>query len=85
MTRSPECVALLERVSEYLDQELDEATCRAIDEHCHDCAGCAGLIAGLRDTIGLCRTTGLRPLPPSVRDKARSQIDILLGRRPGPE
>jgi len=80
MTPDPSCTELLERVSEYLDQELDHDTCRAIEAHCRHCVGCAALIAGLRETIGLCRAATLRPLPESVRAKARTQIDELLGR-----
>jgi hypothetical protein len=80
--RNADCAALLERVSAYLDQELDEATCREIDNHCRGCAECAGLIEGLRNTIGLCRATGERPLPPAVRAKARAQIERLLASFP---
>ncbi|HEX2343695.1 MAG TPA: zf-HC2 domain-containing protein [Vicinamibacterales bacterium] len=80
--RNADCAALLERVSAYLDQELDEATCRAIDEHCQGCTDCAGVIAGLRATIGLCRATGERPLPPAVRARARAQIERLLASFP---
>jgi hypothetical protein len=79
---SADCVTLLERVSAYIDQELDEATCRAIDEHCRECADCAGIIEGLRSTIGLCRATGERPLPPAVRARARAQIERLLASFP---
>ena len=78
MRRNADCAALLERVSAYLDQELDDATCRAIDDHCQRCADCARVIEGLRATIGLCRATGERPLPPAVRAKARAQIERLL-------
>jgi anti-sigma factor RsiW len=73
-----DCVTLLERVSAYLDQELDEATCRAIDEHCVGCPDCAKVIEGLRATMGLCRATGERPLPPAVKARARAQIERLL-------
>jgi anti-sigma factor RsiW len=76
--RTAECAALLERVSAYLDQELDGATCRAIDDHCSECPECARIVAGLRATIGLCRATGERPLPPAVAAKARAQIRRLL-------
>jgi anti-sigma factor RsiW len=80
--RNADCAALLERVSAYLDQELDDATCRGIDEHCEVCPDCAGVIEGLRNTIGLCRATGERPLPLAVRAKARAQIERLLASLP---
>lgn len=76
--RTAACAALLERVSAYLDEELDEATCGAIDEHCRECPRCADIVAGLRATIGLCRESGRRPLPPAVAAKARAEIQRLL-------
>jgi anti-sigma factor RsiW len=82
MTRSPACLALLERVSAYLDRELDEATCRSIDDHCGECVDCQRLVAGLRETIGLCRVSGERPLPASVKARARAQIERLLASKP---
>jgi anti-sigma factor RsiW len=80
MTQNAACAALLERVSAYLDQELDEPTCRAIEEHCRQCEPCERLVSDLRKTIGLCRATGARPLPEPVRMKAREQIERLLAR-----
>lgn len=82
--RNPHCTTILERLSAYLDQELDEGTCRGIEEHCAGCDECARLVESLRATIGLCRATGERPLPPAVKARAKASIDRLLGtaRRP---
>ena len=74
----PECVRLLERVSEYLDRALDEATCRAIEAHVRTCPGCAAVIDGLRRTVGLCRETGDRSVPASVKARAQAGIRRLL-------
>jgi anti-sigma factor RsiW len=75
---SQACAELLERVSAYIDQELDPETCRGIEAHCAGCASCAQAIESLRQTIGLCRATGERPLPAAVRDKARASVQRLL-------
>ena len=74
----PDCARLLERISAYLDQELDEETCRAIEAHCAGCASCARLVEGLRQTIGLCRASAHRPLPPDVHARARARLARLL-------
>lgn len=74
----PECVRLLERVSEYLDSALDEGTCRAIEAHVRVCPSCAAVIDGLRRTVGLCRETGDRPLPAAVKARAQAGIRRLL-------
>ena len=72
------CARILERVSAYLDQELDRETCRTIEEHCSSCEDCRRLVDSLRETIGLCRATGERPLPPPLKAKARASIERLL-------
>jgi anti-sigma factor (TIGR02949 family) len=78
--RSPECTRILERISAYLDQELDAETCRAIEDHCATCPECANLVDGLRETIGLCRATANQPLPPNVKARARASIERLLAK-----
>jgi anti-sigma factor RsiW len=78
LPRDARCATTLERVSAYLDQELDPDVCRTIEAHCAGCAECARLVESLRQTIGLCRATGERPLPPAVKARARASIDRLL-------
>lgn len=73
-----ECGAMLAGISAYLDGELDAAACQAIERHCRDCARCAALVAGLRETIGLCREAGTAPLPEGVRQRAKASIERLL-------
>lgn len=75
------CAEVMRQVSAYLDQELDDAVCRTIEAHCAGCADCARVVDGLRRAIGLCRATGQRPLPASVRAKAQASINALLGTR----
>ena len=73
-----ECGAMLAGISAYLDGELDAAACQAIERHCRDCARCAGLVEGLRETIGLCREAGTAPLPEAVQQRAKASIERLL-------
>lgn len=73
-----ECRALLTGISAYLDGDLDATACRAIEAHCRTCPGCATVIDGLRETIGLCREAGKTPLPEPVRRRARASIERLL-------
>lgn len=73
-----DCGALLAGVSAYLDGDADAAACEAIQRHCRDCAGCAAVVEGLRETIGLCREAGTAPLPDPVRRRAKASIDRLL-------
>jgi anti-sigma factor RsiW len=73
-----ECRRVLASVSAYLDGDLDATSCESIEAHCRGCAGCARLIAGLRETVGLCRQAGSTPVPDAVRQRARASVRRLL-------
>jgi anti-sigma factor RsiW len=73
------CVALLNRLSRYIDDELTPRQRRAIEEHCRDCARCRRMIAGLRRTIALYRRASSTPMPARTRARARARIARLLG------
>ena len=79
-----ECNAILGGISAYLDGEADAAACQAIQGHCRDCAACATVVEGLRETIGLCRDAGSTPLPDAVRRRAKAGIERLLASRKRP-
>lgn len=77
------CAAMLAEISAYLDGDLGAAQCQAIEAHCRTCLRCAALVAGLRETIGLCREAGSAPLPEPVRQRAKASIERLLaGEKP---
>jgi anti-sigma factor RsiW len=73
------CLALLNRLSQYIDYELTPKQRRSIDEHCRDCARCQRVIAGLQRTVSLYRQAGSPPMPARTQAKARARIARLLG------
>jgi anti-sigma factor RsiW len=75
---SDSCAAILASISAFLDGELDQTMCAAIEAHCGPCQRCAPVVAGLRQTIGLCRDAGAAPLPESVRARAQEAVRRLL-------
>jgi anti-sigma factor RsiW len=75
------CKEVLANISGYLDGEIDTTSCDAIERHCQECASCAGLVNGLRETVGLCRQAATAPLPDAVRQRARESVQRLLDRR----
>jgi len=72
------CRRVLASVSAYLDGDLDATMCESIEAHCGACAECADLIAGLRQTVGLCQQAGSAPVPEAVRRRARARVRRLL-------
>jgi anti-sigma factor RsiW len=75
---SDTCAAILANISAFLDGELDATECAAIEAHCAACERCAPVVAGLRDTIGLCRNAAAAPLPEAVRRRAQDAVTRLL-------
>jgi len=75
------CKEVLANISGYLDGELDTTACDAIERHCLECASCAALVNGLRETVGLCRQAATVPLPDAVRQRARDSVRQLLDRQ----
>ena len=75
------CDTLLEQISSYLDDELPEATCAAIEQHAASCPVCGRILTDFRTTTGLCRTAANVPLPDDVRIRARDRVRELLGGR----
>jgi anti-sigma factor RsiW len=75
-----ECRTILDNISAYLDGELEISGCDAIEQHCQHCGSCAALVAGLRETVGLCREAASVPLPEAVRQRARDRVRELLAR-----
>jgi len=64
------CRAIFERLSEYLDEELDPALCAAVDEHLDGCAPCQKFLESLRRTV-----TALHEIdPPRMPDELRRQV-----------
>lgn len=50
-----------ERLSEYVDSELDAAERAALEEHLTGCAECRGAVSGLRRVQEWLRSDGIRP------------------------
>jgi hypothetical protein len=82
---SADCRRVLTSVSSYLDGDLEAGVCESIEAHCRDCVGCAEVIAGLRETAGLCRRAGSMPVPEPIRRRALARVQRLLDGRQNAE
>lgn len=73
-----ECREMLASISAYLDGDLETTKCDAVERHCQNCPGCAALVHGLRETVGLCRQAAAVSLPDALRQQARERVRRLL-------
>jgi anti-sigma factor RsiW len=75
---SGDCRAGLAELFAYLDGELSEERCQAIERHLANCACCGALAGNLRRAIAACRVSGHERLPPRVRSRAQARVTALL-------
>ena len=71
------CLELFEKLSEYLDNELDEATCKDIEKHIKACVPCFVCLQTLKRTVDLCKQACGRPIPEDFSKKLRQVIQNL--------
>jgi hypothetical protein len=68
------CLELFEKLSEYLDNELDEVSCKNIEKHVQECVPCFVCLQTLKRTVDLCKQVGERPVPEAFSRKLKEII-----------
>jgi len=74
------CKKDYERLSEYLDGELDDDLCREIEEHFCQCPECRKCVDSMRKTIQLCKEVAIEEIPVDVRERLKSRLRECLSR-----
>ena len=68
------CLEMFEKLSEYIDGELDQATCAEIQKHAEDCVACFSCLETLKRTVALCKNTKDKPIPQNLSEKLKEII-----------
>jgi anti-sigma factor RsiW len=68
------CLELFEKLSEYIDQELEPETRRHIEAHVAECLACFECLQTLKQTIALCRQAGDQPVPAAFSRKLHAML-----------
>ena len=71
----PCCVEMLEKLSEFLDDELDTMTCEDIKHHAGECIACKVCIETLKRTIELCKSVETRPVPEAFSMRLKQTLE----------
>jgi anti-sigma factor (TIGR02949 family) len=72
------CMEYFERISEYLDGELDADLCKKIEAHLDECPECRECVGSLKRTIHLCREGGQERIPAAVLSRLKSNLHDCL-------
>ncbi|NNG00517.1 MAG: anti-sigma factor [Desulfobacteraceae bacterium] len=68
------CLKLFRKLSEYIDRELDDASCREVEHHICQCEPCQACLETLKKTIELCKNMDDQPVPAAFSSKLRGLI-----------
>jgi len=71
------CLELFQKLSEYLDNELDEVSCKDIEKHIKECVPCFVCLQTLKRTVDLCKQTEDRPVPKDFSKKLKAAIQNM--------
>ena len=68
------CVAILRKLSAYIDDELPGTLCAELRKHLGGCPNCEEFVVSLRQTVALCRHQPPPVLSSTERARMRDQI-----------
>ena len=71
------CLERFEKLSEYIDGELDHTTCEVIERHAKDCVACFSCMETLKKTVALCKNAQEQPVPQEFSKKLQEIIQNL--------
>jgi anti-sigma factor RsiW len=72
-----QCIAMFEKLSEYIDGELDPVTCSEIEKHLEECLPCKICLLTLTKTVRLCKEVTQNPVPEDLSQRLREMIDNI--------
>jgi anti-sigma factor RsiW len=71
------CLEMFDKLSEYIDGELDHATCAEIEKHANDCIACFACMETLKRTVALCKNVKEQPIPREFSKKLKEIIQNI--------
>jgi anti-sigma factor RsiW len=69
-----QCISLFEKLSEYIDNELDDALCETIERHMQECKPCQACLKTLKQTVAVCREMKPAQVPEDFSKRLRRMI-----------
>lgn len=71
------CLPLFDKLSEYIDGEMEETERREIEIHISQCVACFGCLQSLQRTIALCKQAGSQTVPAVFSEKLQTMIQHI--------
>ena len=68
------CIAMFEKLSAYIDHELDPVTCKDIEKHAENCVACQACLETLKQTVALCKEAPDQSPPEAFSNRLKKLI-----------
>ena len=68
------CLEMFEKLSEYIDGELDEVTCEELEKHVEECVPCKVCLVTLKKTVNICKEMESNPVPDTLSQRLKELI-----------
>lgn len=85
--KDPECLAVFEHLSEYIDGEMEAKDCAHLEAHMSDCPPCIEFLKSLRASIEASHQFSAEasptPMPPQMTERLKEAWEAALSRRRG--
>jgi mycothiol system anti-sigma-R factor len=78
-----DCMKHIEHISEFLDGELDEATCEEIRAHLRECPACRECVESLKKTVDVLKRCPDESVPGDVHDRLKAALRRCVAQRTG--
>ena len=71
------CLEMFEKLSEFIDGELDRGMCAEIQKHAEDCVACFSCLETLKRTVALCKNVADKPVPQNLSERLKAIIESM--------
>ena len=71
------CLEMFQKLSEYIDGELDHVTCVEIEQHAESCVACFSCLQTLKRTVAICKNAKEKPVPREFSQRLKEIIQSL--------
>ena len=71
------CLAMFDKLSQFIDNELDSLTYREIERHVKTCLPCYVCLETLKRTVAFCRHTTSKPTPQKLTRALKTLVQNI--------
>lgn len=71
------CLAMFDKLSQYIDKELDADTHQKIERHVKTCLPCHSCLETLKRTVDFCHHTASHPTPVNLSRTLRNLVQNM--------